>query len=247
MSDQRRLDDLMHLAFHDARTVEPTETEIMEAVRAAHVRAPVRLRGRRFVVAFVATLILLTGTALAVPPSRDALFDGFGAFKSFFTGGGDPPGTPIPGGENDENLTWFRGSDTTNGAVIAQAQSVRLVAYRQTTTGFACIAYGGSASVCRPDQEWAELLAASPIQTTGPVPEPDAVGRLPLFGITADNVTAIELRYADGTTEHVDDVQHGFVLFADPRRRPTTLTARDRDGHTLVTQDITDLQWEFHG
>ena len=43
---------------------------------------------------------------------------------------------------------------------------------------------------------------------------------LPLLGITADNITAIEIRYADGSTEHADDIRHGFVLFARPKRKP---------------------------
>ena len=247
MSDHDRFDELMRLAFHDARTIEPTEHEIAVAVRAASSPAPRKLRDRRLVAVAAAALALVTGTAFAVPQTRQALTDGFGTLEDFLTNGADAPGTPIPAGENDGKLDWFRGTDTTNGSIIAQTESVRLVAYRQTTTGMACFAYGTLASACRPDKEWTQLLQSSPVLLTGPLPEPNPTGRLALFGITADNLTTIELNYADGTTERVDGVEHGFVLFADPKRRPATLIARDQPGNTITTLDISQLQWEFHG
>ena len=246
MSDQDRFDELMRVAFHDARTIEPTEPQIAEVVRRANTAVPVRRRVRRQLTAAAAAFALLAGTAVAVPQTREALFNGFGAFKEFFTGGGDPPGTPIPTSDDDAALNWFRGTDTTNGAIIAQAQSVRLVAYRQTTTGMACFAYGTSVSACRPDKEWIALLADSPVLLTGPFPEADASGRLPLFGVTADRITTIKIQYVDGGTERSDNIRHGFVLFADPTRRPTTLTARDKNGAVVTTTDIRDRQWEFN-
>lgn len=247
MSDHDRFDELMRRALHDARTIEPTEDEIAAAVRSARSPAPRKLRGRRLVTVAAAALALVTGTAFAVPQTRHALSDGFGTLKDFLTNGADAPGTPIPPGENAGKLDWFRGTDTTSGSTIAQTQGTRLVAYRQTTTGMACLAYGTLASACRPDKEWTQLLQSSPVLLTGPLPEPNPVGRLALFGITADNITAIEIRYADGTAEHTEGVKHGFVLFADPKRRPATLTARDQPGNTITTLDISHLQWEFHG
>ena len=105
----------------------------------------------------------------------------------------------------------------------------------------ACIAYGTSVSACRPDKEWTQLLKSSPVLLTGPVPEPNPTGRLALFGITT-----IKLNYADGTTERAAGVEHGFVLFADPKRRPANLTAQDQAGNTIATIDVSHLQWEFH-
>ena len=172
MSDRDRFDELMRLALHDARTIEPTERDIAVAVRAANTPAPRTLRGRRLVAVLATTLALVTGTAFAVPQTRHALTDGFGTLKDFLTRGADAPGTPIPAGENDGKLDWFRGTDTTNGSIIAQTHGTRLVAYRQTTTGMACLAYGTLASACRPDKEWTQLLQSSPVLLTGPLPEP---------------------------------------------------------------------------
>ena len=67
-----------------------------------------RRLARRQLTAAAAAFALLAGTALAVPQTRDALFNGFGAFKEFLTDGGDPPGTPIPTTDNDATLNWFR-------------------------------------------------------------------------------------------------------------------------------------------
>ena len=247
MSDYDRFDELMRLALHDARTIEPTEHEIAAAVRAANAPAPRKLRGRRLVAVAAAALALVTGTAFAVPQTRHALTDGFGRLEDFLTTGADAPGTPIPAGENDGNLDWFRGTDTTNGSIIAQTESG--TARRVPTNrppGWRASPYGTIVSACRPDKEWTQLLKSSPVLLTGPFPEPDPTGRLALFGIAADNITTIKLDYADGTTEHAEGVEHGFVLFADPKRRPAKLTAQDQAGNTIATIDVSHLQWEFH-
>ena len=245
MSNDDRFDELMRLAFHDARSQEPNPSDITAAVRAA-TSPPRKLRGRRVATIAVA-LALMSATAFAVPQTRQALVDGFGTLANFLTRGGDPPGAPIPPSDNDATLNWFRGSDTTNGSILAQTQGSRLVAYRQTSTGMACIAYGTLASTCRPDAEWTNLLNQSPVQLTGPLPEPNSTGKLALYGITADMITLIDLVYADGTTEHVQGVRHGFVIFTDPKRHPTTLTALDSSGNTIATLDISHLQWDIHG
>lgn len=245
MSDANRIDRLARLAFEETRAIEPTDAEIQAVVRRAHAE-PIRRRrvGMRLIVAMAATLTLVAGTAFAVPQSRDAILDGFGAFRDFFTGG-EPPGAPVPAGEEEGQLNWFGGSDLATGSVIAQAGSVRLIAYREPTTRMACIGYGLAYEECRPDGEWSQVLARSPVLVRGPLLEPDAAGRLPLLGITADDITTIELRYADGGIARVDNVQHGFVLFAEPTRTPTTLIARDLTGANVATIDISDRQWDF--
>lgn len=245
MSDATRFDELARLAFEEARAIEPTDAEIRAVVRRAHGEPTRRRRGRRLIVAVAATLTLVAGTAFAVPQSRDAILNGFGAFKDFFTGG-EPPGTPAPAGEKEGQLNWFGGSDIVTGSVIAQAGLVRLIAYREPVTGMACLGYGLAFEECRPDSEWSQVLARSPVLVRGPLPQPDAAGRLPLLGVTADNITTIEIRYADGGTERVDNVQHGFVLFAEPKRTPATLIARDQTGTNVATIDISDRQWEFN-
>lgn len=246
MNGRDQLDELIQLALDDARTVEPTDWQVIAAIHAARRDTPARSnRAWRALAIASATLMLLGGTALAIPQTRDALFAGFGALRDFLTGGGDPPGRPIPPGDNDAVLDWLRGTNPTNGAVIAESQGVRLVAYRDPATGMACFAYGASGSDCRPDREWGEILRRSPVFLTGPLPDADAAGRLPLLGISADQVATIELRYADGGTEAVHNVSHGFVIFADAARRPATLTARDRPGTTVARIDIRDRQWTF--
>ncbi len=245
MSDASRIDALVRLAFDEARSIEPTDAEIRSVVRRAQAQPVRKVRARRILATAAAMLTVVVASALAVPQSREALFNGFGAFRDFLTGG-EPPGTPLPADDNDALLNSLRGTDTTNGAVIAQAQSLRLVAYREPTTRMACFAYGASVAACRPDKEWNDLLVASPVFLTGPLPEADSAGRLPLFGLIADNITTIRIEYADGGSERVDDVRYGFIVFADPVRTPTTLTAQDATGATVATTDIRDRQWEFH-
>lgn len=245
MNDDQ-FDQVAREALEDERSLEPRNDQIeavVRRVRTGHLR---QMRIRRTVVALAGVLLIGAGTAFAIPQSREAITDAFGAVRDFFTGGGDPPGRPIADDEGGP-LNWFRGTDTTNGSVIAQSGPVRLVAYRQTTTGMACIATGISFSGCNTDDEWRRLLASNLVIPTGPLPEPNASGELPLLGITADAITSVEIRYADGGTVAVDGVSHGFVLFADPTRKPTTLLARDESGAVVQTTDISDRQWKFTG
>lgn len=244
MSDPNRIDELLRLAYRDVRTLEPTGELIQAAL--AHAGATRRRggRSRRLLLAAVATLTLSAGTALAVPQARDAIFDTFGSFKDFLAGGSTPPGSPVPLDEQPGRLNWFGGSDRASGSVIAQSGIVRLVAFRDPR-GVACLGYGLAFEECRPDQNWLEELARSPVRVAVTIPEPDPSGRIALVGLTADNITTVQVRYRDGDADAPIAVSHGFVVFADPNRRPDTLTARDERGNTIVIADISEQQWAF--
>lgn len=241
MSDPPRLDDVMRDVLADARSAEPTTGEIRAAVARAGVFPTRRRAPRRLIGVAVATLAL-SGTAVAIPPVRDALANGFGALQDFLTGGGPPPGRPIAGDEPVGKLNWFNGSSRATGVVIDGSGPTRLVAYRDPVTGLACIGYGLNEEECRTDSDWVATLAASPIILRGPQGEPDAQGRRSLIGLAADAITAIELRYDDGGTIRTA-VARGFVLAVEPERGPATLTGLHADGSAAVTIDVSDREW----
>lgn len=243
MSDPRRFDDLIQAALAEARAAEPTAAEIRQAVQRSRILPARRRPLGRLIGVVAATAALLSGTALAVPPVRHALADAFGALQDFLTGGATPPGAPIDAGEPPGRLNWFDGSSPATGAVIAQSQQVRLVAFRDPASGLACIGFGLNGEECLTDGDWTSALARGSIIVRGPLEEPDASGRLALIGLTVDAITSIELRYADGGTVLIADVQHGFVLSAEPSRRPLTVTGRDAGGREVDTVDVTNLRW----
>lgn len=240
MSAPLRIDELGTLAFEDIRAIEPTGAQVA-AVLAAATAMPRRSSPRRIVAIAAATVGLAAGTAMAVPQTRDAIFDVFGSLEEFFSGGA-PPGDPIPPAETPGTLNWFFGAAPGSQRVLARSGNTRLAAFRQDATGLACISYGLAVEECRSDAEWIAELKASPVLLRGPIPEPFE-GKLPLIGIVADTVTRVELRYADGTDETLDAIRTGFVLHADPNRNPTSLTARDATGAEVATADLRNLEW----
>jgi hypothetical protein len=243
MTEHPQFDDLMREALAHAREAEPTSSEIHEAVARAR-RMPLRRRPVwRMVGVAAATLALLSASAIAIPPVRDALANGFGALQDFLTGGAPAPGPPIAADEPVGRLNWFDGSTKPTGAVIAESGTSRLIAFRDPSTGLACIGYGLNAEECRTDGDWSANLAASPLILRGPLDTPDSRGRRALIGLTADAITAVELRYVDGGTVRVAGIHHGFVVSVEPARGPSTITARDARGHEVVTIDIGDRDW----
>lgn len=244
MSTSRHLDELLELAYADIRAMEPTEAEIAAVLRRGAPSRPRRTSRRRIVAIAFTSLLLASGTVFAIPQTRDAILGAFGDIGRFVTGG-DPPGTAVPRGERLGELNWFEGGSPDSGSVIARSGDVRLVAFRNTTTGYACFGYGLSIEECRPDGDWVDQLSQSVVLLRGPTPQPDSVGRLPLFGFVSDSVTRVELEYADGSSDRPTDVKHGFVVMGDPARVPHTLVAFDAAGDVVSRQDVTGRQWSF--
>ena len=242
MSTHLPIDELGTLAFEDIRTLEPTRAQIDAVLDAARTRVR-RTSPRRVAAIAVAGAALAVGTAVAVPQTRDAIFDAFGSLERFLSGG-DAPGTQVPPTERPGELNWFFDAEPGTARVIASAGRTRLAAFREASTGMACLSYGLAAEECRPDEDWIAQLAGSPVLLRGPVPE-ESDGKLPLIGIVADAVTSVAVTYADGGTERLNGVRIGFVLLVDGTRHPTTLVARDASGADIATIDITDRQWRF--
>lgn len=246
MSDHLQMDALLRTAFSEIRDLEPTADDVTAVVRAAHAIGVRRRRPsrRRLLVAVAASLSLVGGVPLAIPDSREAIFEVFGDVGRFLSGG-PFPGEPVPADERPGQLNWFGGASAASGSVIARQGDFRVVAYRDPATGYACMGYGLAIEECRPDSDWADQLAGQTVVLRGPFLQPDATGRLPLVGVVADAVVAVELRYHDGSFERVDGVAHGFAVFGDPSRDPRRLVAFGEDGAQLVSLPVADRQWVF--
>lgn len=242
MSTHLRIDELGVLAFEDIRALEPTHAQVRAVLDAERVRGS-RTSPRRIATIAAAGAVLLAGTAVAIPQTRDTIFDAFGSLERFLTGG-DPPGTPVPQTERPGELNWFAGAAPGSERIIASAGGTRLAAFRQAATGMACLSYGLAVEECRSDAEWIAQLEGSPVLLRGPVPEASD-GKLPLIGIVADAVVSIELTYADGGRERLDGIRTGFVLLVDGDRNPLTLVAQDASGTTLATVNVSNRQWSF--
>ena len=70
----------------------------------------------------------------------------------------------------------------------------------------------------------------------------DARGRFPLFGVTARSVSRVELIYAKGSQQTLDNVNGGFVMMADARRPLRELVAYDAAGHELERSGVSYIK-----
>jgi hypothetical protein len=88
----------------------------------------------------------------------------------------------------------------------------------------------------------------------GAMPHADAHGHVPLFGVTARTVAAVELTYASGPALRVDGVHGGFVLLAEPARAPVEVIAYDAAGQVVERARVDDsdhpgprIDWRRYG
>jgi hypothetical protein len=249
---------LMRAAFASARTIEPSEAEIARVVaratrparRSALIRVPSRLR--RLAAPGLAALALLAGGAYAVPATRAAIDDVAGTFAGWLRGqDAAAPGRPL--GRRELAPDYFHDPRyARDPRVIAEADRYRLYAARQPDgtvefdLGNTGVGIGFSASAF--DDRVLYVLGPGSMQNA------DEHGHVPLFGVTARSVRSVELTYEKGRPLHVDAVDGGFVLLAEPDRRPHEVRAYDAREHVVGRQVVDEssdygprIHWEDYG
>jgi hypothetical protein len=234
------LDRLLALAFAPAMRAEPSDQEV--AALLARVSAPRRRRTRRVLALALALLALSLGTALAVPQSRSALLDGLGRLGDFLSGGSLPGGS-APGGAS-RRLNYLDLAAPGTVRVLVQNQAERLVAFREERTNDPCLGLGRHIVECGDAEHWRARFEdpALGVLTTTRTTTP---GLVAVWGVAADAVASVEIRYRDGSTQLGRVGRNGFVVIAGASRAPTTLIALDASGHQVTTVDVRRLQWRF--
>jgi hypothetical protein len=248
-------ESLIRAAFSPARSLEPTEAEIAEVLnrvaegagRPAPTTGGARrrlVRRRALGLAAAATFVVLGAGYAATPPLRAAIDDLAGTFSDWI--GGDSskaPGRPL--GPNEQAPSYFHDPQSvTDPRVIAEADGYKLYAARepgedtmQFDLGDTGVGFGGISADSFRDQA---LVVLGP----GSVQNADENGHVPLFGLSARNVTTVELTYASGPPLRVDGVEGGFVLLAEPERAPREIIARATDGRELGRALVDDSDHE---
>lgn len=249
--------NLIRAAFAPARALEPSEADVAAVLarvgpttRRSKGTAPVIWR-RPMTVA-LAALLLLAVALYSVPTTRAALEDAGGAVGGVFSGwlGGDSaeaPGKPL---EADEKMPeYLEYLDDPHQAkdprVIAEAGGYKLYTYIGPSGGlnfdFGDTGFGMGF-------ESAAELGDAPLYVLGPgaMRHADAEGHVPLFGIAAKEVTAVELTYTSGPPLQVEGVEGGFVLLAEPDREPHEILALGAEGEVLGRQLVAQIDWQSY-
>lgn len=243
-------ENLMRAAFEPARGLEPSTAQVAQVVARVRER-PGRSVGRRrlggwqrLIAPGLATLALAAGL-YAVPTTRAAIEGAAATVAEAFSGysrgeTSDAPGRALQPAEDAPE--YF--GDTLRGRpfardqrVLAEAGGYKLYAYRAPSgsisfdlgnTGFGM----GFESVEEFDDGAIYVLGPGSMRYA------DAQGHVPLFGIAADSVSSVELRYESGPPLRFDGVEGGFVLLAEPERGPHEVVAFDAGGETVERESV---------
>jgi hypothetical protein len=249
-------DIMMRALLAPARALEPSEEEIanvLAGIRATRRRSggSRRASGRlRAPAVALAALFLVAAAIWSVPATRAAL-EGAGesvggAFSGWLGGdSADAPGRPL---RNDEPVPaeptpsfLYDHHFAKEPRVIAEAGGYKLYSYVGSSGGLNFLLGGGFGLGFENIAE----LGKAPLHVLGPGAKQhaDAEGHVPLFGIAAKEVTAVELTYASGPPLRLEAIEGGFVLLAEPARGPREVVALDSNGDVVGRESVIQDDW----
>lgn len=255
-------DALARAAFIPVRDLEPDEDLVARVVaqvsrpKGVSRGFPLAFPRPRFALPALATLVILGGALYTVPATRAAIEDAGGSVGGVFAGwlGGDSrdaPGAALGPNRSAPDYLYNQ-SFAKEPRVIAEAGGYKLYAYIGGSGGLGFDL--GDTGVGMGFESVAELGDA-PLHVLGPgaMPRADSRGHVPLFGIAAQAVSALELTYTSGPPLRVSGVDGGFVLLAEPGRGPVAVIAFDAEGGEIGRQLVDDsphsgprIEWESY-
>jgi hypothetical protein len=187
--------------------------------------------------AAVGVVVAIAGGTYAVPATRAAVDDVYGAFSDWVSGDeGAAPGRAVAPGEDVPS--WVAAEDGEK-RVLAQAGGEKLVAIRHgDKLTLALAAFGESGSI----EGWRRWFSGRRIRLVGPGSfiRNGRHDRRPLFGLVSASVERIRFNYADGGPSVSEDHLAGaFGIVIETDRRPSSVTGYDQAGDLVARLDFT--------
>lgn len=191
---------------------------------------------RRALLGAAAAALLVVGTVsiLTVPSVRAALED-FGRTLTGYFDGEDPPGRPLA--SSDAPPPWMVGEGFTGQRVLASAGGYELYLVREQDGNYG-FGLDDSVGISAPAAIWERRFASHSAVVLGRGPSENASGSVPLYGVTAGDVTEVQIRYRRGPSSVVQALTGGFISMIQPARGPVELVAVGRDGAALDRVDV---------
>jgi hypothetical protein len=226
-----------------AYDLQPTDEEIARVLELDRQRGARRQARVRRIAVSAAVVAAVSAGAYAVPTTRAAIGDAYGAIAPWVDANHDDqaPGRSLT--VADDAPDWVRHAPGSK-RVVAETAGVKLIVVRDGHDKLS-VALGDSVGLTSTVEEWQQLFSDQPIIVLGPASFPggplDEQGRRPLLGLVAKPVTRIELRYASGERTSEDGLDGGFVLLADAAERPRSLVAFDAAGREVDRLDVSSL------
>jgi hypothetical protein len=233
-------DTILRAALASVRRLEATDDEVARVMKRAR-EARFTRRTASLIAPVLTAMVLLAGSAYALPATRGVIDDVAGTFTGWVAGNDDgAPGRPLDA--NDDAPSWVRSE---GGRLIAKTDGfplyvTRVKSNKGTVLGFSLGGEGMSISTFDTVEGWLDKFRHHAVVVLGALPgRPSDEGskRFPLFGVTARSVERVELRYASGPPVVAEGVNGGFVLMADATRPLREIVVYSADGHELDRAD----------
>lgn len=181
----------------------------------------------------VGLVALTAGGTYAVPATRAAVDDVFGAFADWMASGdsGSAPGRPAAA--NDPMPAWVV-SQRGDKRILARAGGDELVALRQGDK--VTLSLEDFATTATTDG-WRRTLSGKRIVLVGAgrFASNERHDRRPVFGVVASTIARVQFNYADGRDPvSQSDLRGAFGLVIDSNRRPDSLTGYDARGNEVA-------------
>lgn len=176
----------------------------------------------------------LAASIAAVPSVRAAISELGDTLTGYFDEE-DPPGQPVEG--SDSLPAWLAEDGRTGQRLLASSDGYELYLVRQPSGAYG-FALDESVGITDSVEGWERQFAANAAVVLGRGPSTDAGARVPLYGVSAASVAAVQVRYDSGPASTAPAQTGGFVVMIEPARGPTELAALDRDGEPLQVLDV---------
>jgi hypothetical protein len=232
-------DTILRAALASARRLEATDDDVARVMKRAREARFTRRTGS-LIAAVLAAMVLLAGSAYALPATRHVIDDVAGTFTGWVAGNDDgAPGRPL--GADDDAPSWVRSG---GGRLIAKTDGhplyvTRVRSNQGTRLGFSL--GGESAPIAIASfntiEGWRDTFRDHAVVVLGGLPPDAGSKRFPLAGVTARSVERVELRYASGPPLVAEGINGGFVLMADATRPLREVVVYSADGHELDRAD----------
>jgi hypothetical protein len=217
------------------------QAEIGRELRGGRARRPLfgstaRLPSAARLATAVGVAVTIAGGTYAVPATRAAVDDAYGALSDWVSGGGGTaPGRPVTA---DEDVPSWVATESGEKRVLAEAGGEKLVVIRQgDKLTLALAGFGETGTI----DDWRKSVSGQRVMLVGPgrfIPN-GRHDRRPLFGLVSASVKRIRFNYADGGPSVSEDGLAGaFGITIETNRRPSSLTGYDDAGHLVARLEL---------
>jgi hypothetical protein len=128
--------------------------------------------------------------------------------------------------------------------LLAANDGERMFAFRDSTTGRACVVFGTDSDTCSDSSEWNRLFAGHAVLKLASGVGPTADGQVAVFGLARSSVDHVELRDSGHPVASAPVTNGGWVIVA-PQGQHSTLVAVGPSGKTVETLDASAWTWTF--